>query len=156
MIRAKIALRTLTVLKQVAVPVQVAQRVGTPSFQNQLPVVTTTPGALEANFQQPSQLQYCPVQIVLPEHFLSTLAKCLLVVNVLLEDIRWQLDLPLLTIVLNVQPVFIRKPLEHRPMSASIAPVVSPPTRSWDPPNAAQWTFLCLYGLLSCVAVLFL
>ena len=138
MIRAKIAPRTLTVLKQVAVLVQVAQRVGTPSFQNQLPAVTTTPGALEANFQQPSQLQYCPVQIVLPEHFLSTLAKCLLVVNVLLEDIRWQLDLPLLTIVLNVQPVFIRKPLEHRPMSASIAPVVSPPKLLLDPRDAAQ------------------
>ena len=136
--RVKIVPRILTVLKQVAVLVQVAQRAGTPFFLNQLPAVTTTPGALKASFQHPSQLQHCPVQIVLPEHFLSTLAKCLLVVNVLLEDIRWQLDLPLLTIVLNVQPVFIRKPLEHRPMSASIAPVVSPPTRPWDPPNVPQ------------------
>ena len=138
MIRAKIAPRTLTVLKQVAVLVQVAQRAGTPFFQNQLPAVTTTPGALKASFQHPSQLQHCPVQIVLPEHFLPTLAKCSLVVNVLPEDIRWQLDLPLLTIVLNVQPVFIRKPLEHRPMSASIAPVVSPPKLLLDPRDAAQ------------------
>jgi len=136
--RAKIAPRTLTVLKQVAVLVQVAQRAGTPFFLNQLPAVTTTPGALKASFQHPSQLQHCPVQIVLPEHFLPTLAKCSLVVNVLLEDIRWQLDLPLLTIVLNVQPVFIRKPLEHRPMSASIAPVVLPPKLLLDPRDAAQ------------------
>ena len=136
--RVKIVPRILTVLKQVAVLVQVAQRVGTPSFQNQLPAVTTTPGALKASFQHPSQLQHCPVQIVLPEHFLPTLAKCSLVVNVLPEDIRWQLDLPLLTIVLNVQPVFIRKPLEHRPMSASIAPVVLPPKLLLDPRDAAQ------------------
>jgi hypothetical protein len=157
--RVKIAPRTLTILKKVVVRVNIAQVVGTPFFQNQLLAVTftTTRDALKANFQPKNPQYHCTAQIVRPEPFLPLLAKCFpAVANAHLEDIHWQRDFTPLTSVQNVHPIFIRKPLEHRPMSASIAPVVSPPTRSWDPPNAAQWTFLCLYGLLSCVAVLFL
>jgi hypothetical protein len=157
--RVKIAPLIFTILKKVRVRAQFAQQVGTPSFQNQLPAVTftTTPDALKASFQPKNPQYHCTAQIVRPEPFLPLLAKCFpAVANAHLEDIHWHRDFTPLTSVLNVHPIFIRKPLEHRPMSASIAPVVSLPTRSWDPPNAAQWTFLCLYGLLSCVAVLFL
>jgi len=157
--RVKIAPLIFTILKKVGVRAQFAQQVGTPSFQNQLLAVTftTTRDALKANFQPKNPQYHCTAQIVRPEPFLPLLAKCFpAVANAHLEDIHWQRDFTPLTSVQNVHPIFIRKPLEHRPMSASIAPVVSPPTRSWDPPNAAQWTFLCMYGLLSCVAVLFL
>jgi hypothetical protein len=157
--RVNIAPLTITILKKVEVRAHIAQQVGTPSFQNQLLAVTftTTPDALKANFQPKNPQYHCTAQIVRPEPFLPLLAKCFpAVANAHLEDIHWQREFTPLTSVLNVHPIFIRKSLEHRPMSASIAPVVSPPTRSWDPPNAAQWTFLCMYGLLSCVAVLFL
>jgi hypothetical protein len=148
--RVKIAPLIFTILKKVRVRAQFAQQVGTPSFQNQLPAVTftTTPDALKASFQPKNPQYHCTAQIVRPEPFLPLLAKCFpAVANAHLEDIHWHRDFTPLTSVLNVHPNFIRKPLEHRPMSASIAPVVSLPTRSWDPPNAAQWTFLCLYGL---------
>ena len=152
----KVAPLIITILKKVEVRAHIAQQVGTPSFQNQLLAVTftTTPDALKANFQPKNPQYHCTAQIVRPEPFLPLLAKCFpAVANAHLEDIHWQREFTPLTSVLNVHPIFIRKSLEHRPMSASIAPVVSPPTRSWDPPNAAQWTFLCMYGLLSCVAV---
>jgi hypothetical protein len=148
--RVKVAPLIITIRKKEEVRAHIAQVVGTPFFQNQLPAVTftTTPDALKASFQPKNPQYHCTAQIVRPEPFLPLLAKCFpAVANAHLEDIHWHRDFTPLTSVLNVHPNFIRKPLEHRPMSASIAPVVSLPTRSWDPPNAAQWTFLCLYGL---------
>ena len=144
--RVKIAPLIFTILKKVGVRAQFAQQVGTPSFQNQLLAVTftTTPDALKANFQPKNPQYHCTAQIVRPEPFLPLLAKCFpAVANAHLEDIHWQREFTPLTSVLNVHPIFIRKSLEHRPMSASIAPVVSPPTRPWDPPNVPQVKSRC-------------